>query len=359
MYILNKKNIKDLFDKATDQRYHQIHKRSALKALNIIEAEQGSISKKLKNQCDAYAKDYLGSIQFAPWLYVYSAIQREFKEGWIPDNYYGKYIANGIDSSFGKVSSLKPLTNTLLRTDKLPDLLYINNGLFLKPETFEVISESEAINILFESNSSVIFKSNSSEQGIGVAFFNQETFNIAYVKKQTGVFQKVIRQHEFFNRIFPHPGATIRITTALDSKGKSRTRSAYLRLGRSNQPKKSIHVQASTLVKTAIDIDSGELYTRGYMPDWSSTLSHPDTGVSFEGLVIPAFEKACSVVEQLHNNYPFVQCIGWDVSINDKEEIEIMEWNGLHNDIKFSEAVHGPCFKDLLERSLAYRKQFF
>lgn len=27
--------------------------------------------------------------------------------------------------------------------------------------------------------------------------------------------------------------------------------------------------------------------------------------------------------------------------------MEIMEWNAAHNDIKFSEAVHGPNFTDL------------
>lgn len=353
MRLISKKNIKSLLHKATEQQYHHFHKKSAFKALKVIESERGVLSNQTKKLCDDYAKGYLGDIKFAPWLYVYSAIQGEFKEGWIPDNYYGKFIVNGKDRPFGQVSGLKPLTSTLLKTDRLPDLLYINNGLFLKPETFEVISESEAINVLFESNSNVIFKSNSSEQGLGVAFFNQESFNIASVKKQNGVFQKIIRQHEFFNNIFPHPGATIRITTALDSSGKSSTRSAYLRLGRNNNSKESTHVQASTLVKTAIDINSGKLYARGYMPDWSSTLLHPDTKVSFDGLVVPAFEKACSVVEKLHNNYPFIQCIGWDISINEREEVEIMEWNGGHNDIKFSEAIHGPCFKDILARSLA------
>lgn len=87
------------------------------------------------------------------------------------------------------------------------------------------------------------------------------------------------------------------------------------------------------------------------MADERSIKSHPDTGVTFEGLTIPAFKNAGMEVEKLHDNYPFVQCIGWDVSINNKEQVEIMEWNAGHNDIKFSEAIYGLCFIDLLNRA--------
>jgi hypothetical protein len=29
------------------------------------------------------------------------------------------------------------------------------------------------------------------------------------------------------------------------------------------------------------------------------------------------------------------------------DNVQVMEWNGFHNDIKFSEATQGPCFADL------------
>ena len=44
---------------------------------------------------------------------------------------------------------------------------------------------------------------------------------------------------------------------------------------------------------------------------------------------------------------PFAICIGWDMIIDTNNEIQIMEWNGSHNDIKFSEATQGPCFSNL------------
>jgi hypothetical protein len=50
----------------------------------------GRRSLALFKQCDEYAKDVLGSIKYSPWLKAYAVFSGTFKEGWIPDNYYGK-----------------------------------------------------------------------------------------------------------------------------------------------------------------------------------------------------------------------------------------------------------------------------
>jgi hypothetical protein len=44
---------------------------------------------------------------------------------------------------------------------------------------------------------------------------------------------------------------------------------------------------------------------------------------------------------------PFTSIIGWDVAVDENHNVKVMEWNGDHNDIKFSEATQGPCFSDL------------
>lgn len=341
--------IKNTVKKGIAYRYHLSHKKSALKALSNIEKEKGRLHKNIINQCDSYAKDYLGDIKYAPWLYVYAAIQGEFKEGWIPDNYYGEVIVPDLDGIFSAPSELKPLSNRILKTRKLPDLLYVNNGLFIEPINYKIIDASDSMSLLFSEDDTVIFKSNNSSQGRGVRFYTKKEWASEKTQSVNGVFQRVIKQHDFFNSIFPYPGATIRMTTALDDNGRATVRAAYVRLGRSTDDSK--HVQSKSAVKVAINIDSGELFSTGYTADWSSTKSHPDSGVTFEGLVVPAFKNACTEVEALHSNYPFVQSIGWDVSINDKEEVEIMEWNAGHNDIKFSEAMHGPNFIDILNRA--------
>lgn len=346
-----KENIERFITISSDFARTVLSNRAAVKALKVIEEEKGKLSKDIKSQCDNYAKKYLGDIKYAPWLYVYSAIQGEFKQGWIPDNYYGEVIVRGLDGIFSEPCELKPLSNRILKTNKLPDLLYVNNGVFIEPVNYKIIPNKEASEVLFNTEDTVIFKCNDSSQGRGVRFYTRDEWDTEQVKGKNGVYQKIIKQHEFFNKIFPHPGATLRITTVLNTDGEATVRAATLRIGRSNKESLSKHVQSNSAVKIAIDIKNGNLFDTGYMPDWSSIKSHPDTGVSFEGLTVPAFREACTEVENLHRNYPFVQCIGWDVSINDNGQVEIMEWNARHNDIKFSEAMYGPCFIDMLGRA--------
>jgi hypothetical protein len=62
---------------------------------------------------------------------------------------------------------------------------------------------------------------------------------------------------------------------------------------------------------------------------------------------IPAFRDCVDTVLQLHGKIPFARCIGWDIAVDESGQVQVMEWNGEHNDVKFSEATQGPCFLDL------------
>jgi hypothetical protein len=66
-----------------------------------------------------------------------------------------------------------------------------------------------------------------------------------------------------------------------------------------------------------------------------------------ESASIPAFSKCVVTVLDLHKKIPFARCVGWDVTVDVDENVQVMEWNGGHNDVKFSEATQGPCLSDL------------
>src|SRR5688572_16788022 len=51
-------------------------------------------------RADEYARDVLGSLLYAPWLRVYALLSGEFREGWIPDNYYTKVVITQIDQKY-------------------------------------------------------------------------------------------------------------------------------------------------------------------------------------------------------------------------------------------------------------------
>jgi len=63
----------------------------------------------MRSTIDDYALEILGSKMYAPWLYVYTAYNQEFKEGWIPDNYFGYIVAPIVNKGLGSLAATKTL----------------------------------------------------------------------------------------------------------------------------------------------------------------------------------------------------------------------------------------------------------
>lgn len=53
---------------------------------------------------------------------------------------------------------LKPLSNRILKTRKLPDLLYVNKGLFIEPVNYKIIDASDSLSLLFSGDDTVFLK---------------------------------------------------------------------------------------------------------------------------------------------------------------------------------------------------------
>ena len=231
----------------------------------------------------------------------------------------------------------------MLNTDRLLDIAYYVNGLFFSP-AWEVLSAESVEKYIFTHDARIVYKEDESLQGRGIHFFTKETFDIEKIYKiRSGVFQKYIKQHRFFEEIMPNSVATLRITSVIEDNGKVSCRAAYLRIGRS----KDTHVKSSSAIKVPVDVTSGRLQEKGYLTNWRSTNCHPDTRVAFEGKEIPKFDECISFILKIHQAIPYCRSVGWDITVDKDEKIQLIEWNGSHNDIKFSEATQGPCFADM------------
>ncbi|MCR1025190.1 hypothetical protein NQT66_10265 [Cellulophaga baltica] len=340
----NLKNIaKKQLEKYEWYRYHHISNAIAQKTLKNLEKEKGKFPITLKKQSDAYAREILGSKEFSPWLYVYSHFSEEFKEGWIPDNFYGKVVIPKIQGDYGKISFLKPLNNRLFKEKACPDIAYFINGKWFD-SNYNNVSVNNIKNLLFQHTNKVVCKLDQSFQGKGIHIFQREEFETSKIFILGNcVIQKYIQQHHFFKAFTPNSVATIRLTTVIDSNSKISLRAAYLRLGRTH----NTHVSSEDHIRIAIDLDNGTLNSIGYLNNWHRIEQHPDTLEKFDHKLIPNFEECKKLVERLHKRVPMVQAIGWDLIVGTNNEPIIMEWNGYSNDIKFSEATQGPCFKDL------------
>lgn len=326
------------------------HRRSNQRArttLASIEGQRGPTDRTAINRCDEYAQDVLGSRKYAPWLHVYAAVSGTFKEGWIPDNYYGLVVTAAKSDGAARIVRLKSFTNRILDTDALPDVAYAIDGIYYSRD-FRPLREAELVELLFDGRDRVFFKADDSCQGKSIWIFSREDFRQPRKaplsgKLPDGVFQTPIRQHPFFDTLSPNSVATLRVTTVRELDGSIALKAAYLRLGRS----KDDIVRSASHVRVALDRNTGAFSGTAFLPDWRTVETHPDTGAGFAGKSVPHFDDAIALAVSLHASCPHMLCIGWDLCIDEDGKTKIMEWNARHNDIKFSEATTGPCFRGL------------
>lgn len=324
------------------RQYHAMHKNNAGKKLRHLELAKGKLSDNLRKQCDEYALDILGSKKYAPWLYVYTAMQNEFKKGWIPDNYYGEIIVPKLKGAYGGIANLKTLQTALFHSNLFPDLFYYVNDQWLTKE-YKIVSQDYVRDYITSNPGKYVYKIDNSQSGKGVFILDENLKLNKLMQKKNGVLQSYIKQHRFFHEIVSNSVATIRLTTVNDQHGNITLRGAYLRVGRALDNK----VSSASGVRIPIDLKTGKLGDFGYDNNLTEFATHPDTGYVFREKTLPIFFDIKKEVLALHSKVPFTRIVGWDVVVDYKNSIKVMEWNGMHNTIYFDEITKGPIFKGL------------
>src|SRR5262245_3797578 len=107
-----------------------------MKALHVIqEYNSQKLTPKLRKIADVYSIDVFGSTRYSPWLYVYALVNGKFREGWIPNNFFGKLVCPRINKGLMQVvPDVKTLSNVVLRTEALPGIAYYIDGIFYNKE---------------------------------------------------------------------------------------------------------------------------------------------------------------------------------------------------------------------------------
>lgn len=329
---------------ALRRHYARNHIRAARAKLAKLEQAYGPLNPADRARCDAYAVEVLGHAKFAPWLHVYAHVAGTYKDGWIADNFYDECVLPRTSGPYGELSGLRSLNVTLFDAPEFPDLAAQVNGMVIRRDGTPV-APRDLVGVLFDQTDRIIFKSDASQSGVGVKVIDRATFDPARIGSLgSGVFQPFIRQHELFQRLGNCPAvATLRMTTACDELGQITLRGCYLRFGQGSGD----YLMSSEEVNAVVDLTSGELAPTGYLPNWLRIDRHPQSDIPFAGHAIPNFADCVEVALRCHARVPYVRCVGWDLTLDDTGAVKIMEWNGGHNGIKFTESTQGPCFADL------------
>ena len=328
---------------ADNLRYDVHHWRLAKDVLKSLEGDGCHVNTAVRRLCSEYAIDVLGSRWYAPWLIVYSALSGTFREGWIPDNYYRNIVSPTINGTVGQVAALKNLSVRVVGGETVwPDCaIKVNGGYFALDGRKIELSDLEGVFLHYEK---AVFKSNESSQGKGIHIFGSfDEFRRQAIRLPDGVLQRFVHQHSELDSFTSESVCTLRLTSVRDGSGRISIRSGYLRLGAPSD----LYVKSGSAMRIPVDCANGQLSDVGFHSNWRRSTHYFDRGREFLGFNVPLFEQCKETVLRLHSGISFAGCIGWDVVPDRDGQIWALEWNAIHNDIKFSEATQGPCFSDL------------
>lgn len=318
--------------------------RKARTALKQIAVDQGSapLSSAVKKQIRAYATEVLGDSRYRAWLEVYTAYRGEFLEGWMPEDFWEDRVLPAVNSSFRGLGAMKTLARKILRTDLLPDLAYRVNDAWYDTEN-QMRTATEISELLKGANRELYFKFERTFAGTGIFVQQSSQLDLnALPASGNCVVQAAVQQHGSFELVSPNCTATLRLLTGRMPGTAATLLSAHLRVGTSGAK----FIAGASSIKIPVVDAVGSLGDTGVNGHWKRFTSHPDTGTSFGTQRIPAYAKALLACTSLHDTVPQLGAIGWDVTINTEEHVELLEWNTNHPGIKFGEALHGPSFRD-------------
>lgn len=340
-----------------------IKKRKLLKEINW--------SKSTINAFDEYWKKHYGKTIKQCGHKLYEAINGVHHKDYMPDFLFATKVEPFFNPYFyAKLYSDKSLTEVLYAKSKkvsFPKTYLVNSGGILYDGERNIISPSEAQEVLSEINEAVIKPTVGGNSGKGVMVCNfvdgydaKNDFNINQLldeKRQNYIVQEKMQQHPVISKIYPNAVNTFRtITYVLD--GVVYCAELAMRIGSGGGVVDNIHAGGLGIGVR----ENGKLlkyaYLLGYSNSKEKITEHPDSGVVFEDYQIVGVEKIIECAKELHGLTPHLEMISWDFMIDANENPVLIEANYWGQAVWLTQIIHGkPFFGINMDRVLKLIKE--
>ncbi len=284
----------------------------------------------------------------------YTLATGHFDSRYIPDDLY----INLIDAWFNKRGQAKVLDNKCLYARLFPHakqpntIAYRMNGTWLDGE-YNIIGIDKLTELLNNEEEAVVKLATGSMGGHGVSFLSgedlaQQVFEKLSASKCDFVIQKVLTQHPVLAGLNPYSVNTIRHISFLEN-GKVTVYSSILRMGINN----SRVDNASSGGITCGITESGRLKSVAYAVTGAKYEKHPSSGIAFDTITVPSFEKSLRFVESIHQTLPLFRLLSWDIAIDYNGDPVLLEPNLYRGGLDFHQLNNGPLFGEDQDRILS------
>lgn len=136
------------------------------------------------------------------------------------------------------------------------------------------------------------------------------------------IIQERVIQHPVYAALHPESINTIRLMT-YRVEGEIKCAPAIMRIGVGDTHLDNAHAGGIYIGVS----DEGVLFGKAMRNYCDYYFEHPDSHIRFEGYRLPQFEKILEAGKMLHACLPSIGIVNWDFSMNDKNQVVLIESN--------------------------------
>ncbi len=154
------------------------------------------------------------------------------------------------------------------------------------------------------------------------------------------IVQEPIEQSDELCKLNPSSVNTIRVLSFLNKDGSVKIYSAIVRMGVNDAV---VDNASSGGITCGIEPD-GRLKSVAYSASGTRYDKHPNTGLQFNEVVIPNYDKIFSLVQKLHKDFPSFRLLSWDIAVDKNDNPLLVEVNLCYGELDFHQLNNGPVF---------------
>lgn len=286
------------------------------------------------------------------WNRLYQSYTGQFDAKYFPEILYTTKLEPLMNPRhICRVLSDKNLLGILFKDDevKVPKTIVSNAWGYLYDENHNVINEEKMLAILKDSANIVIKPTINTNSGIGITMHNiqngidslsgESVSTVISKLNKNYIIQEKLIGHSGYARLYDKSINTIRVITYIIDNFVHHA-PLLLRIGRGGNFVDNAHAGGLVIGLT----DQGVLNKVAFTEMQDRFYKHPDSGLVFEGYMVPGTLRIIDAAEKLHGRIPGIGIISWDFMIDKDENVVLIECNLSSQTIWCTQMVNGCSF---------------
>lgn len=326
--------------------YNELYTRCAIKKLSSAQIHEidsyykNNFGRKISTMCHEYYYSMTGqfSVHLMPDTLFYPHIRPYFNDMTMERAYSDK---NNYDLLFPDVVLPRPIVKNM-------------NGHYYQNNI--PITEAEAVSICSDLDAAIIKPALDTCRGQNVLRWasaggktDVESYSVLELLRlydSNFIIQEALKQHPVLASLNASSINTVRVITVRRGNDVVAL-SSVVRIGRDGAIVDNGHAGGYCCgIK-----EGGRLKEAGYICQSGECRTETDNGTKLGDVQIPYFDEITKLAKELHLKLPYINFIGWDFSINDRNEIVLIEFNHCPS-IDIMQLCNGPILGDYTDEIL-------